>query len=682
MDCSLQNLPKELLLFISQFLGVLEFFSLSRTSNVLRQIYHPLLFTKCRLYYTKKPRFETSRIVNDGTFFSKLNSLDQEKLTLSVCEWAIPSDAFYNPHKYSWFCNEAVKIIVTSDYQYLMELANNVSLSDYPKIQSILFLRRLFPGVALIDYDWKKISEGESFRYDYNKNISFNMIDFLPVVKHCSNLLNYEPQVESIGRAIQSSKYLFNCCSGDVRSSITSLNIKMIHFLSEHSSQSRLLNLDNIPNLKCIYISTDSKTSFDVFKKVVESLPKCLKLEKLSIDFISFNNVSSPSIQLLDNLKGGWRYFRLKFFNPTQLTPSFRLPTVTHLELNGISSSYANIDFGPNIEILSIFSQEKSAPFKMNYFDKALENLRILSINLSIKYDMISQSKCIFKKILPNLKLLNVSTNGMETRDIPESFGNIDPIIFNDFKTMMKIALFGDFDMLNLQHMEPLIKSINKRFDNLDESDDGLFLQRQPLNKSLLQSVRSNDIFDTCKYYFQLQYTSTNNEFSDLESCIVDRIYLSIIFNDILHCLPNLQTLNLQGLSSIEEFPTFHKLIKHHSSLKKIHLKLLHHPVINFQTSNDHFYNRIRKFTTPFSSNDGTDRLSVTVDGMYSNFMIDVEAARNRFHKYKDYLRILNSEKGEISPVLFKLGCTLGQFQTGPGTICPESVGNFHGFFV
>lgn len=614
---SLHELPVELFYDIYRYLCAVDYFHLSQTSARLRDFFHPLVYKKCHLY---------------------ISNLD--KIYSSINEWTIPSDVMYLPQRYSWFPNEVVKTIRISDTNDLSKIVNWFPLSKYPHIES-LELGKHYPGnISILDSNpillWDNVV---THRHD-----TF-LLDLLPACKNGS-LFHRNSSQPSFYSASRKAYYIFNCNSLDARANITNLILKLeivFDFEVELAYSARLLNLSRFPNLERVKISADKDTPPDVLSDVICSLPKCQNLRTLHL--IARFSFSEFYASLLDNLSGSWTEFIL--FITASVTPStkFRLPTVTTLIANDKILSSRNLECGERLKNLIPFFFEPSKSFELPRVGKILENLTSLTLIQTFKTGIVDEKGQlnIFKNALPNLKVAKFGFPLLYVVD------NMEACIVSAFKLMMKRSKFGDFDIYNSNHVEEILSAVDSKLLQKDMTlcDIEPSLAADSKLSALeyfKQYAKENTRLDVYNLFFRLLMVNFSGKYSFYLSANYDyeRTDVSLLFLDILKYLPNLQVLELKQMSSLEEFFTFHHLIKNHEKLKKIFIERLYYPPSEIQYTDGEFYERFRKSVTTFKMNStyGQSYASPITQPYNNCALIDMEMLRYNYHQIDDYIQL------------------------------------------
>lgn len=568
---SFQDIPAEIHGRLSLYLGVIEYYHLSQTLAGLRDIYHPILFRNCCLNSQEFSNLKSSLLVYST------QSAPHRK-------WVIPSKVFYEPSKFSWFDNMAVTSITLDQFQSIEQVLVGLKLSLYPHLKSILIPHDNESSLILTD---TKIEKNI-----YLKNMVFKLNDVLPVFKtpyyHFPVNLSQDKNPSICG------SLAFTCTTMDTKASITSLNIDMLKVGSEPKNYNyccSFLNLEVFPELKHVHILFDESVPTEIFEKVIKSLLNCIHLENVHISYYSANS-SAPILQVLDNLIGSWKTFTLDLSCPEITDYIIRLPSVTTISTYICTDSDPVIIFGDKIKTAKFYFNGIKNPFELQNIINSLENLTSLSLKWDPETAPLSLPKRfpIFAKDLFNLKKLSVSFGHMKT------FSNIESVILNDFKLIIKAATFGDFDILNKRHMEPLVKCLAFRFKENNANVEVLAKVKNGV-KAILDAIQNSNLYETLYRYFELQYDGFTRSYNSVENTYaVDKTFVSLLCIDILHHLPNLRELNFTHLSSIEEYPTLHQLIKYHKGLEKIVFEGIRYPLQPLEKRKDEFYKKLCKY--------------------------------------------------------------------------------------
>lgn len=611
----LKYLPTEIHYEIAKYLTVVEFYYLSQTSKSLRRVYHPLVYQKCILYPSS------------------------DIITISTAEWAIPIPVFCFPSNYSWFCKEAVKVIALKDQKHWKEIVDYISSLDYPNLKSVVLKKNSdsrFQGNCDDCFDLCTAAEiGEAHL--------IRVPDLFPIFQNASrvyNILSDEP----LARGDIISKVLLEQWVY-LEEIIESLELDLTCLVA-YSNRSRQyvaqLTFDSFPNLRKVSIISDCSTPVDSFATMIQSLPRCEKLEKLEI-FHMDTNTTLEHFETFDNLIGPWKSFVLKIICKPVIPFTVRLPTVTTLEMSSDSRSFRLLEPGPRIKNLVVQFTHRENPFNRSNIQGVLDNLTLLSIQIPI--NVLITEGCdrlqFLKKELPNLKVLDVGLGQMTF------YKDLSPDIAIYFKHFMDTAKFGEFDMLDLNHMEPLLELIYHQFlERLSKYSDSELLSltdvMDTVTEAIKGSILDSSFVEVCRHLFRLQFVSFATYGKKVNekchSCC--RTYASILFDRTLKYLPNLEIFNISALSSIEEFPTLHKLIRRHTRLSKIYIHNMRFPMVDFAETNDIFYNQFKKFVIPFFyyEEDLTQYYgSAPSKRRNIDVLIDMEAIHRKYHKRTEY---------------------------------------------
>lgn len=621
-----QILPNEIQYLLSDYLDIIDYYHLSQVSSSLRRIFHPLLYASC-IVCDEYGIYNLSTGNTSEIVFSL-----PEKALLSHYRWPVPRKAFYSPSKYSWFLNESVKVVAIHKLESPTIIANGISMSNYPNLQSIIVIPDNYTNVVLTKCDEKVLSEDIPDRYKV-----LYLRDLYAVAKSPSNLINARNlnALKSTESSMLQQTFIFNCLNMESKHFITRLLVNLINSGSkkEFNLCVSLISLDTFPNLKDLQITSCSDISYKGFERIIKSLPRCTKLEKLCIYHFIRQNILHPE-KLLDNITGNWKSFVLRLSTNNRFDFKLRLPCVTELEICPTLQSYSNIEFGPIIKYFSTHLEVDGIPISDGNVQQLLEQLSVLSVKLSPR--CAAKTIHALSKHLPNLKTLNVthiSTNACR-------YMNVE--IPNNFKLMMNQSNFGEFDLLNIKHMNPLISSIaekcaNDRIGPKRVEFDFFFTQEVVIDANLIverlkTAIQDSNLQKTCEFLFDLLFEYFVRIDSFLQPFYKnERIFSSLLFDMIEKYIPNLEVLNIKNLSSIEEYPTLHHLIKHKKSLKKIHFENLYFHPVSLPDTYDRFFHRFSEFTSSWYDSQRSESNSIM---NRNNYTIDMEGIHNDYHNF------------------------------------------------
>lgn len=621
---SFYDLPNDLLYHMSKYISTVEYFYLSQTSVKLRHFFHLLLFSRCRLHG------------------------NSSILKSSLTEWIIPDKVFYTPSKYSWFRNESVRVVIADDEHRLNEMTELVDLSQYPRLKSILISPCNKRNLVLTNCNPEIFDHAV-----YVDQTIFFAKEFLPILKTHQKLYSIEidPFRDYPDKKRQTeTDFAFNCIGIDQKLCIVSIQIYLINGQKEPDSYnlcSSLMSLDCFPNLKILRMFSNDYTPLPIFQEVITSLPKCPKLDKLIIQHESFQQTSY--LEILDNLEGKWSEFSLILTCLYPIAYTLRLPSITELDINAVKAPGVKFEFGKKIKaLITEFALHNMYIFSSKNDINVLDNLTDLSVRVSpmllVQDDTGIHS--LFTKTLPNLKTLDIGILRIS------NFLEIGPVVFEYFRKMLELSTFGDFDLLKPEHLHPLIPIM---VQNCLKSSIISDIERQETVNNMVEilktSSKNQELIKTYQQFYKLQFYSFSSNPSrvDEKFYVFSRSFLSLTFLSILQYLPNLNTLNLNSLSSIEEFPTLHRLSKYHKKLKVINIGALYQSPANFLDINDETYNRFCDSASAmtFDLNKNMTYLVKSDFKTHVKARFDIEAVRNKYQKSVDYLQLTGNEDDE-----------------------------------
>lgn len=654
---TLNKLPYELLSSICPYLSSLDIHTLSQTSSLFRELYHPLLYTKCK--------------VSDRSPF----------VIAPITHWLIPPKVFFMPSQYSWFPNEVVQVIKVDRDLDLPKINKELNFSVYPKLKSItlfsynhgspLVITDPFnlPSPDFVDDDDDEEDNGD----DFHALVEFYMstFDFLPIIQN--NLtVHHMSHKRHIG-----TYYALDYTSVDVRSGITSLNVILTQDFPDYPRFfiDIAKNIATFPNLRNLKISSSDYGSPDALKTAIMSFDKLEKLENLMVKHSVASN-GWRNLEVLDNLQGNWTTFNLciRYMEASNLSdlPVIRLPTVTDFRLLddeiGLphTSLPAKFDFGKCIKHMTTPFQTTSH-FLSEYHrsQNVLDNLttlkiifpRILEIEEEADLDMK-----IFTKEFPHLKHFELRFNRFEM------MARFSTAHLKHFDLLTESIPFGEFDILNYESIEPLVKKLS----NTAFRKKGRKLSKKKAKeirqyiKNLSNSTAESDMYYLFVQFFKLQMESfsTYQGSFDKKYYLIARAFLSVVFLQLLQYAPNLETLNLVGVPLTEEYAAFHRLIKYHKKLKTVFgiIRSLprHTDTIFVGIEGMELWENYYAFIDYLDVSISDSQLFISPDGFtkYKNFeavKIDVYGFKNYLDTF--HLRYSNDQRMDcIMPPSYKFG--------------------------
>lgn len=637
---SVLDIPYDIYYSISEYLSVVEYCNLSQTSSNLRNFFHPLLYKQCRL-------------------FSKT-----ENKTCSLCEWVIPVEVFYFPSNYSWFNNNALKVLIINESLDLKRLATDISLKSFPNLKSIVMnsslLASTYPNLVAVDCKPNLLS---------NRIFTDQTIVVLPnfsiAIEQDQNISQVEilwsrnTRSNWVGRF---NGFVFNTHCVGIKSVITSLSLKLIgakRAEDSHDLSYALLDINCYPNLKNVEILSDEYFPLETFEKVITLLPECVKLSKLKI--VHSANRHLQHLQLLDNLSGHWNTFSFALeckYSPFRI--KLKLPSVTSFDATKVETPNLTFELGKDVKTAFFsFSHSDFYILDSDHSQNQLENLTKLFVNFSPIHKVLKDSAnhSIFKRQFPNLKVLDLGHRSLETHTSLESFS------LYHFGMILETAPFGDLDLLNFEKIEPLVTQMadmclnNYRLSNYPNGANKVYTIVEDLKKS----IGKGDIINTLRNFYSLQFISGPDyrRVSLQEFYINSRTCTSLTFLRIFKYLPNLERLSLPTLSCIEEYPTLQHLVIHHKKLKSVHVHSIQFPVIRAPEVNDDRYNKMRSHLQFFSYKEDRHKgvegyLTPEICQNNTSMILDTEAIRQNFHLQDDFLQLMKPNNDTSSLYTFK----------------------------
>lgn len=689
---SFSDIPNEILYTVSNYLSVVENYHLSQTSIHLRSCFHPLLFQRCRVLGTTTTSAEDPP-KPPPHYLSEIG----------ICEWPIPLKVLLSPNKYSWFGNKYLKVLFLNPTLDLQLIKKNVNFSVlYPRLDTVLTdIRKVVRfNHNLLLVDSKHVLQQHQKQQEqpvsiYSEQALVDLPNRIHALKNESDIIPakivwYRNEESSLLDKV--SNTIINCYNAsDIKQNINWLHLHLTEAQNSPDSflfcSSILLDLTAFPNLYKLSIESNDGFCLTHFKSVIQSLPKCPKLDILEISHI--NTIGVSHLQLLDNLLGSWKLFHLHLENFLPLNFKLRLPSVTSLDASRIISPNLTFEFGP--KLVSFFyplAIDDSHHFEINNTQQLLENLTVLSIMVNRVLDTVTEygEHHIFTNSLPKLKFFKLYSMHSGRDSVDESAHQFM------LKAMLNTVNFGDFDIFNVDHVESFVKEITDMYKTKKGSitlssknhritDADINFPSYPFPSSTtttttfskindiftlyLQCVEAHDFISAYKQFHLLQLVALHENYNqmDYQYHIGNQISFSFLFIRIFQFLPNLERLSFDTLSSIEEFPTLHRLIKYHPKLKSVHVDWLKHPPVSHmqQQTNDEFYDQLRQFIMPFEQFESFVTLGHR--DRTAGVVIDTEALRKKYRKIEGYLELADPEnKKTADNYLLKFGETTLRF--------------------
>lgn len=639
---SFANLPLEIHHVIAQYLGVVEYFNISQTCDRLRQNFHPLLFTNISCSKNSIPPKSPSR-------FHKRKNDDSSKKTLSF-KWPVSYKALISPDKYKWFESDRVKVLWIDSLTEL-EISKLIKIfpaKKYSKLESIR--PSLYEAKKLMIY-----GHGETplkLSTIQSKGATIYLIDLTPffqttfssapltIVKRSSTAF------QLLQRGTHALTHRFH--RTDTKYIITSFVLDLpemanVDLDSGFNLSSALLDMDSFPNLiKVALFSSETTSSILLDKFVSKILPNSPKLCYLSIGH-HCNTSSMKNLRLLNNLSGDWKKFELELVLDFPLNFRLRLPSVTDLMIESIQddSSYSKMEFcSEKLRYAYLPYSDNSNPFKSVCVDTLLENLT--SITLVLMLGAVKDFKeefHIFKRDLPKLKVLTFDTQFIR------EYEKIDPSEFDELFLRLKIAPFGDFDVLNIDHMKPLLTQIAAYLEKVEEDEEEeeeenatspkLSDVRPLLIETIIRFIKNRNFLGVITNYYWLllqHHLSRVEELFDNRILAIRNIFISVLCEEILHYLPNLEILNFAYLNNFEDYPTLHRLMKHHNGLKKICIDDMYCSYFDgvYKTDDEFFNSVCEVLGIPFL--DRNDLFFMSTESR--PIVIDMDKLHHRYHVF------------------------------------------------
>lgn len=614
------ELPNDVIYLIAEYLSSKERHSLTQTSVKLRYLLRPLVFSKCQVA-------------------SKL-----DKFYVPITYWLIPLEVLYNPSKYSWFPNELLKQLLLDKQHDLQSISKNVKLSDYPRLKSItLPIEFASTNLIITDKDKSFFTESEYNPYFINA-----------FTTECFPLVKFKPRLYSIPTWSQEIKfYALNCNNLEVRSTITSLGLNLSHpnSSSTHSVYT-LTKLNTFINLKEISISYSNDYRFDIFEGLVKQLPTVESLQKLTIKY-SLDPDKSSYLRFFDNLTGKWKIFNLIIEFDSIILGQVRLPSVTTLQLFNINkighddrpfNFDLKIEAGDNLKkLVTPFQTRENLLSPYNNDQNMLDNLTFLSIYppTALELSEFREERKVFTKVLPNLKTF-------EYRNTDSDLGDeVVSMLAENFEEFSSTLRFGEFDILNYESIKVyILKLKRKMLENrmLDENDEDIKDKLSDFNeyhKALKNATPESDIYELYDNFYKLQALSSSYGTEQYDNCYYAtmRAIVSVLFIQMIEYVPNLEVLNLFRLTSIEEYPALHRLIKYHKKLKTVSSHVLYEESFGFDiTDKDESWKKFNNFYQCYGSTRFNGKIFLKppeVDDMFLYSRIDVEGFRNYVNPQK-----------------------------------------------
>lgn len=648
---SFSKLPHELYQMVGEFIGAAEFESLSLTSNQLRQNYQINLYKHC--------------YVSD--YFSK-------EMKVTNGEWAVPDKVLLNPKKYSWFNPAVVRTLRVTSEKKVLQLVKHFKLELYPKLKSMELSGTSQGSIVLTQATPIQPDEvpnklmlapaDHSLAPFEGRRSHIVCYDLIAAIKNKENLYSGVHYDAATAVHCFHMTYYNLCCNTDYTfSSITSLVLLLKKTSYEGETKfGSLYSLDSFPNLKRVNISSSStSTSFSLFQKVIKSLENCVKLKQLDIHCANsgMNEFDGRFIAALDNLVGHWKKYTLNITHPSKMIASTvcRLPSVDELYVPGSFFLIRGFEVGERLSMLTLLYDGDFDFFGASSYKSILGNLSTLSLQFLPNEDFGHKLLHVLDRPLPKLKKFAFTVRKpFPSEDYMEHS-------LKRFKAMLDKVPFGEFDIYNIDHITPAfliqewgdMKDLRKkrrrtgisrscfypRFEFFDAKKSEEDYKEVIADPDSPIEVVYNKFFDIIAQHVQ------ENARSVIFSPYVyvkRRVFMSILFLDILQYLPNLEALELNNISSFDEYFTLHRLIKYHKKLNDININ----SASSSSRIDEQYYGQVIApgSLTSFSSYD-----SAYLNQPYSDFTtilhIDREMINKRYEKVDDFHQHMRRRVGK-----------------------------------